>query len=49
MSKSNNDSYTKHRIRVLLDVYHTLPKKSNGEGRRIRRRLGRLGYRLSEQ
>ena len=32
----------------LLEVYGDLPKKSNGEGRKIRRKLRRLGYYLSK-
>jgi hypothetical protein len=35
-------------IKGLLIEYSKLPKKNNGEGRKIRRRLRRLGYYLSK-
>lgn len=39
----------KNKIDILLKVYQALGKKTNGEGRRLRRKLRRLGHRLSEQ
>ena len=46
ITKKNNSKSI--RISELLKEYRKCNKKSNGQGRRIRRHLRRLGYRLSE-